>query len=86
MRRKPRFGEYFIADVSWRPSNPIHRVIALAYDANHYTVYGFGYEYPRDVCPSIDLHYFKLVERIVNMKTDMVLPPGEQTVDSWKRG
>lgn len=85
MNRKPRFGEYFIADVSWRPSNPIHRVIALAHDANHYTIYSFGYEEPRDVFPSGDLHYFKLIERIENMKTDSVLPPNEQTVDSWKR-
>lgn len=81
--RKPRFGEYYIADVSWRPSNPIHRVIAVCKgDSGIFSLFSDGYESVRNVNPSEDLHYFKLVKRIaVHSSCDM--PPEQRTIEEW---
>lgn len=79
--RKPRFGEYYIADVSWHPRNPIHRVIAVCQgNSGIFSLFSNGYESVRNVNPSEDLHYFKLVKRIA-VRSSYDMPPKQKTIE-----
>lgn len=68
---KISIGEYFIADVAFMPSNPVHRVIAVCDSEGTvptFSLYSLGYESLRKhVNPFDSLHYFKLVEKISKM-------------------
>lgn len=79
---KPAFGEYYVADVSWGPSNPIHRVIAVCNgEGNGFSLLCSGYESVRRVFPSRDLHYFRLVRSIGDMKSSLDMPPKQKTIE-----
>lgn len=81
-------GDYFIADIAFVPSNPVHRVIAVCDgdESGQYTfsLFSDGYESIRsDVDPQMDLHYFSLVKKIDGMERNKDIRLASQKMVSF---
>jgi hypothetical protein len=78
--KQMKFGHYYVAEISHRPSNPIHRVIV--YNAqtggHHAYICAGGYELSERVIDWSRLTHFKIVCEIEEMKPEKntyELPP-----------
>lgn len=63
------FGDYYVAEISWFPGNPVYRTIVME---RNIKIGSFdiltGSEYPKYRQDINKLHIFKLIEKIPSMK------------------
>jgi succinate dehydrogenase/fumarate reductase flavoprotein subunit len=66
------FGRYYVADISHRPNNPIHRVIVYNVQTGGFHAYvcGGGYELKDRVIDYRTLAHFKLICEIEEMRPE----------------
>lgn len=74
-----KFGSWYVVDVSFRKTNPIHRAILSEYrsDGNRATLTGNYEPASLEFLNLDDLYYFKVITEIPEMieKSSMFLPP-----------
>jgi len=72
------FGRWYVVEVSFRPTNPVHR--AIAFEARSDGVYVQGGGYRAEWVQPEQLSFFRVVEEIAAMKErPSQFMPGEPT-------